>query len=401
MIKTIEKIEIESLSVEGFLALKNCSLEFKTFSVLIGPQASGKSIVAKLLYFCRTFVQSILTSGINQHETRAEFNRQSVEQFLELFPRCDEQCSKFSVIYRTGQFEVRIQKASKTSKPKISISNELKRSYDSLKRKYKRYVDDQRNDAKRSVAPTIYSFFRSSEDYRDVQASIPDTLYVPAARAFFSSIQQNVFSFLSHQKSIDPLFTHFGSFFEWGKSRYESNRRDSHRSSVDDVVTDDAIFEIIKGNFFQQKGKDYIKSSWGTSELKDSSSGQQEALPLLLALRHFPSSVYVNECLIVEEPEAHLFPKAQKKMVELMVGTSFAKNCRMFTTTHSPYMLACLNNQIHLNKRVGAELAVSSYYIANGEVTDIFDVDENLVDLAPLDEVSAEITEEFWEVVDV
>ena len=39
-----------TLEIKNFLIIDSVELEIKKFTVFIGPQASGKSIVAKLLY---------------------------------------------------------------------------------------------------------------------------------------------------------------------------------------------------------------------------------------------------------------------------------------------------------------------------------------------------------------
>jgi predicted ATPase len=43
----------ERLIVKNFLCLKDIDIEVKDFLVIIGPQAAGKSLCAKLLYFCK------------------------------------------------------------------------------------------------------------------------------------------------------------------------------------------------------------------------------------------------------------------------------------------------------------------------------------------------------------
>ena len=44
---------MEKISISGFGGIKEATLETAPIMVLIGEQATGKSIVAKLLYFFR------------------------------------------------------------------------------------------------------------------------------------------------------------------------------------------------------------------------------------------------------------------------------------------------------------------------------------------------------------
>jgi predicted ATP-dependent endonuclease of OLD family len=51
-----------------------------------------------------------------------------------------------------------------------------------------------------------------------------------------------------------------------------------------------------------------------------------------------------KEFFVVEEPEAHLYPLAQKELINafaLFLNT--IKEGRLIITTHSPYILACVN----------------------------------------------------------
>ena len=48
--------------------------------------------------------------------------------------------------------------------------------------------------------------------------------------------------------------------------------------------------------------------------------GQQEAFPLLLLLSYLlnPATTWGHKSVVIEEPEAHLFPTAQKAIVDLL-----------------------------------------------------------------------------------
>ncbi len=54
--------------------------------------------------------------------------------------------------------------------------------------------------------------------------------------------------------------------------------------------------------------------------------------------------------MIIEEPEAHLFPEAQKEISALIALLSNMKQSQITITTHSPYILASINNLILAHK---------------------------------------------------
>lgn len=51
---------IKEIEVKNFLSLKNVKVTFKKFDVLIGPNASGKSNIIKLLLFLKEVIRNIV-----------------------------------------------------------------------------------------------------------------------------------------------------------------------------------------------------------------------------------------------------------------------------------------------------------------------------------------------------
>ena len=51
-----------------------------------------------------------------------------------------------------------------------------------------------------------------------------------------------------------------------------------------------------------------------------------------------------NAFLIIEEPEAHIYPSLQKKIIEFITMFANLQDSGVLITTHSPYMLTVINN---------------------------------------------------------
>jgi hypothetical protein len=77
-------------------------------------------------------------------------------------------------------------------------------------------------------------------------------------------------------------------------------------------------------------------------------SGIREAVAPAIALA---SSKY--GVVIIEEPEAHLHPRAQRLMARLLVRTINANMTFVIVTTHSDYLLSALSNHIMLSGKGG------------------------------------------------
>ena len=107
-----------------------------------------------------------------------------------------------------------------------------------------------------------------------------------------------------------------------------------------------AIFErILKGKYDYQNGEEAIRINANEKVgLKDASSGQQEVLRILQGIFIATGTENRIEMMIVEEPEAHLFPLAQREIINafaLFLNT--ITEGKLIITTHSPYILACVN----------------------------------------------------------
>lgn len=114
---------------------------------------------------------------------------------------------------------------------------------------------------------------------------------------------------------------------------------------------------------------------------------------------------------MIEEPEAHLFPEAQKEISGLIALMSNMKRSQVIITTHSPYILASINNLIlahkvgktnrkEVNRKIDKHLwldgsKVFAAFVEKGEVKDIMDSELEIVQQEHIDTASSLINEEF------
>jgi len=144
-------------------------------------------------------------------------------------------------------------------------------------------------------------------------------------------------------------------------------------------------------------------------DLHNASSAIRQLAPLLLYLRYRAKK---NDFLIIDEPEMNLHPEAQAKLLEIF-GMMVNAGIRILITTHSPYLLAHLNNLVHDNVKA-AEPAASSLYLKDGraflstEQVSAYEMKKNrLHDLKDKDfgirwdtlsDVSADIQQKYFEI---
>ncbi len=391
--------------------------EFNSINILIGPQGSGKSITVKLLYFFKNFTNEIIKSIENQ-ESKRDLDRKQKETFITFFPKESWSKDNFSISYKLDETEIFIRKIN--NKLTFDYSENLKK----IQNKGKKIYNDEK--IKLSENRKIPSFRIKREINEKIQNCIKndlgniatyDQFFIPAGRSFFANIQNSIFSFLSDNRSLDPFLIEFGSFYENLKSLYN----DILSGEKSDKEFDELISQVLNSSYVREKEKDFlVHKDFRKVNLTNASSGQQETLPLMIILK---SLNYINSrgsgfTLYIEEPEAHLFPTAQKRIIQLLSRTfnNNGKKFQIFVTTHSPYILSSFNNLIYAgNLSKESELIAkivpikeqlkseyfSVYSIKNNEKTNLMNNENELISQTILDSVSEEISLEFDKLLDI
>jgi hypothetical protein len=252
---------------------------------------------------------------------------------------------------------------------------------------------------------------------------VDSQLFIPAGRSFFTSVGKALVAF-ERSGFLDPVTLEFGRRFSLIKERHA--RRVVYRKEDQGSLASRLFLEILGGNLKVEAGKEYVKTSDGRMvPFAALSSGQQELLPLAVAIRGLLPSEdrttqsglvrRVRRVVFIEEPEAHLFPRAQNQLVEILSSiVSRRRFNSLLLTTHSPYVLAKVNNLIKAGEisrtrkaptlKALADIlpetswlpprSVSAYAMVDGKLEPVMD-DCGLIDGDYLDDVSGDISREF------
>ena len=94
-----------------------------------------------------------------------------------------------------------------------------------------------------------------------------------------------------------------------------------------------------------------LKTDDGLLNMHQASSGQKEAFPLLATLHLLRERKDSELLILIEEPEAHLFPKDQDRILKAIVEYINQTDSKVIITTHSPYILAGANNLLEAEYR--------------------------------------------------
>ncbi len=380
----------QTLIVRNFGPIESCELVVKPILCFIGPQASGKSTLSKLIFFCRSldlWITQFVVKGLDREEAqidhvglakliRARFDA----TFGPVRPRPD---ARIEFRYNADAWFVLSQDnpAHPYFDPQFSdfILSELDQIVAECRAAF---PVDQRTPSRTPSAlaesPLVEQRRRYVQARLKVIFSIAQVpLFVPAGRSLISTLSdqlQNVDPELldgplrGFIRDVSAVKSDFASSLEDVWARYQATETKLGPDPlVQEVIR--VVGSILKGHYEQAGSAGSIRFAPNESvKINFASSGQQESLWLLLWL-FWSARQGSPDHLFLEEPEAHLFPDAQRELVELLIRMHNELGCQFTITTHSPYILSSLNNLLYAY-RVGqkhpeqaAEVVAKEYWL--------------------------------------
>lgn len=350
------KIKINHLG-----AIQSVDIEIKKFNLFIGEQATGKSTICKAIYYFRNFKEivleylySVVLTGKKENVFPKVLNSQMKDSFIKLFGFSWALPDDLYIQYEfTDKCSVKVHLIEKKRKY-LSVEYSpyliarIKELEQSAIEYYKTFAVEDGISSHLIVEQR--SFFAGLQE--KVSQILDDdmmTYYIPAGRSMLS--------LLTNQKTklnyddLEPLNRIFMQRIESLQPKFADGVRQTHRfypvgpRKFDVKKVSEEIIEGIKGEYFFQGSKEYLLMD-GTKEqvqINFASSGQQEILWLynqlyVLMLRDEKAFV------IIEEPEAHLYPSLQKNILDFIVYYLNLTGGSAVVTTHSPYILTECNN---------------------------------------------------------
>lgn len=352
----------ERLIIRNFAGLENIDIELGRINIFIGPQASGKSVCAKLLYWFKSFVPELLSSAV-QGQDQHSFESSFLERFREYFPNLVRSEEHFILRYEMADFFIEVTPVSSPSfavaqleySPFLHVAAvDIRTTVQNM-----RSVRTHKTNG-RSAPLTLVQLLqeqRATDDIR-IEAAKQSGLYgefeqafIIAGRTFLSSLRGTILTVLANSQIADPLLRDFLRLYEQVK-----------RESLGLETSNKAVFKlaksIIRGVILIEGDEEYIVTdSKRRIPLANASSGQQEAFSLIIILLNLINIESFSRpkeslTLYIEEPEAHLFPESQRALAQLMAQIyhqAYSK-VQYVITTHSPYLLTSFNNLVYAHQ---------------------------------------------------
>ena len=361
-----------------FMGVKPCEIELNRFLLLIGEQASGKSTIAKLIFFFETLPDLIYDTTVKAYSKSAPLDYQksiySIIQngFLETFGLVAQNENFHLEFYFQKTTFLKIFQGQNTPMYAYFEGETLQNQLISA---CKYYVEAERLDAKideitlrqqfKNKLDVIFNRVNAEHTYfiagRNTIVAFPEIFETVVGKELEKLLEDEIKEqdFEKRQRLGNERLLY--EFVEWSKGvrTFFKNNGQSFERVAKNLTHQNALFSIqkitntiLKGTYESVQSGEQIKLNDSNLPipLKDASSGQQEVLRLLQGIFLSIGLQNRKEFFVVEEPEAHLYPLAQKELIHAFaVFLNTIQEGKMIVTTHSPYILACINILLFAN----------------------------------------------------
>lgn len=374
---------MQRLCVRDFGPIQSCDIEIQRLTVMTGPQASGKSTLAKLIYFFKLAQQYIQAQTLSA----VQIDKWLRSVFLRMFGDLTE------------------------------LSDVMQIRYD--------FADEQWLEITKGIHPQTHSqtvLFQLSRDFSQ-SSEMVDAVYIPAGRSMITLLSDQLpVLFTDPNRQLPALdyctnaYIHqilsLRQSFANGldgllKQEIETTDRELNLTVLKHMIQ--LAEKILKARYCYRAGEERLlldMNKPGMSiKVNFASSGQQETVWALNLLFYYLLEGKPS-CIILEEPEAHLYPDSQKYMAEALATFAHAGS-QVIVTTHSPYILGEFNNllyaaEIHLADEQRDAIVPScevldaswtkAVHVINGQVVD--GMADGLIDNSLIDGASDTINDE-------
>ena len=414
---------MQKLIINKLGPIDQCELECSNFMTLTGFQASGKSTIAKAIYYFRTIKEDIIelakSQALNHHtkhksDLKKELENYLREKFLRTFGSLWRMDNEMYMEYHFTQTCI------------IRISLKQNTNYTSTN-----YIDIQLNENlnqflienNNSLYLTPLGIEKENlEKFKQELYKIFDdntsVVYIPAGRSMITLLSQQ-FTYIyatmddMQKRSLDSCTKDYLERILRLKSEFSEGiygLAASYYPQKTITLALTLIKNILRGTYCYTNGEERIILDDGKHvKLNFASSGQQESVWILNLLFYY--LLQENPMLfIIEEPESNLFPESQKYITEMIALVS-NRGHSVVLTTHSPYVLGTLNNLLYAHtigkkheKKIDNIIPMQlwlnytsfdSWFVKNGIIENCMDLEIHMIQNERIDEISKVINYDF------
>ncbi len=331
------------ISIQNVGPISNINIELNKVNILMGPQSSGKSTIAKIISYCQWVEKRYILDG--------EYKYDVSEQLLDFHRLSENYFSEKSFFEYESDFV-------KISYKGIKLKQTIRKKKNNIKYEKSKniYIPSERNFV--SAIPNLSKYKETNDN---VMSFVYD--WYSAKRKFTKNnslpiLNLGINFYNTEEKDLDILIL--------AKNKKEIQLRESS-SGLQSIIPLILIIEYLTNNFYLENTSNSvneldslkhilsnnileiidsnrlldIKNAKERGNAIDLSTIEVDKLLKLVKLR----TSYFNSNFIIEEPEQNLFPETQRDFIYYVFEKlKSEKNHSLTITTHSPYILYAINN---------------------------------------------------------
>lgn len=391
---------MSKLTLKNIGPIKDVVINLNKVNVLMGPQSSGKSTIAKSISYCQWVEKRFILDG--------KFNYKFSEQFMD-FHSIDENYFSAKSLIKYESDNIYISYSGKNKKEEIKVLNDLTK----FKKSKNIYIPAERN-----FVTTIPNLNKYNETNDNIMSFLYD--WYDAKKTYTKKSPLNVLNLGIKYHHLEDTDLDVLALSKSNKEISLKNASSGLQSIIPLLMLVDYLTNEIQKKItppsVQEKLqlyennesliKDYVKTElekikdWET-EVRNTSfdkvgeainkvSKKLEELDELISAIESKKQKWKNYSfskIIVEEPEQNLFPTTQRDLIYYLINKIHYsdKNHSLILTTHSPYILYALNNCMlgfkvkeNIDSETKSELLSSDSWI-NPDLVSVWEINDGKV----------------------
>jgi len=431
------------LKVENLAKIKEAEVDVKNLTLFIGQNSTNKSYMAHVIYEIYKYSQTILDLPLSKIDI---FTGKIYNSLLEN--------KKLSLYHIEGLSNF-------TQEQDLGVlGNEIKLTYEPTDTKFRNIIESIYNEIIINITQNINQSFNANKiliekvffsqntiqeimDKKQISLypymqtsfenkSVIDRLILEVFFEFSNSFKEERVHYFpasrsSYMLTLEPMYAGIFGGAMRGKTNisklteptidfienfYEIKTNES-KIEIDSLINKLINFletQIVKGKLIEETNElghkiYYLETNNKKIDLQLTSSMTLEVLPFIVFLKNIQN--IKKSFFAIEEPEAHLHPKAQIQMARFIVML-VNSGAKVLVTTHSDYLLGEINNCIKKYELQEDEISisqddVSAYLFKNMEnetVVKELDIDKFGVSDENFEEALDELLEESGNLTD-
>lgn len=388
---------MQKVIIKNLGPIKDCEIDIKPFTVLIGDSGVGKSIILRTISMLRWVYKKMQYKVILKHSKaktdalRFRLDGLLKNSMLEDFFTKDTYVELLEddvsiIVIRDGKLTPQYKHIKRNSLliGKILFLNDIRSSLPEIlsspsgkRARFSYYTSDMIDNLLESL-----DFFKMYQ-LKTAQLSVSSKKKVAYKQIYVSKDGkeikfENASSGEKNLTILELICSYFSDHYDFSEG---------FTSTLTDLVINGAIFENLG------RLQDYLKNK--------------------------EKEFFMN--IFIEEPEVNLFPEKQKQVTYFLASLQKMKNRPdIIMSTHSPYILTSINNLLlasqlikqdkNLKEKVGETIRddflldvshLEAYLISDGAAKSIIDTEAGLINADEIDGVSVSLAQEFDKLLDL